>query len=69
MIKKIISLLFLMLIMTANASYQAGDVVQDFSFQDSNLNAEGNVVIYDRTIHGLIDEGKTILIFFAKCQS
>jgi hypothetical protein len=57
-------LLLLLLAVSSYGAYQVGDVVDNFSWEDSNLDDGGNIVVTERNIYDIIDGGKVILIDF-----
>ncbi len=60
--KSIYILLMMITYVSTFAVYNVGDVVDNFTWSDSNLDADGNIVITERNVYDIIDEGKVLLI-------
>ncbi|PID28065.1 MAG: hypothetical protein CR982_04745 [Candidatus Cloacimonadota bacterium] len=59
-----IILLIALFVTSLSAAYNVGDVVEDLTWEDSNLDADGNIVVTQRSLHEIIDSGKVVLIDF-----
>lgn len=59
-----ISMMLLIVALAAHSAYQVGDVVENFTWNDSNLDEGGNIVVTERNVYEIIDSGKVLLIDF-----
>ena len=61
--QKLTSYLLLLAAISLQAIYVEGDKIPDYSFQDTNLD-NGQVTVYNRTLHEIIDQGKVAWVSF-----
>ena len=58
------TLTFILMTLNLSAAYKVGEVVQNLTWTDSNLDQAGEIVTTERSVYNIIDEGKVLLIDF-----
>ncbi len=43
--------------------YEIGDVVEELTWRDSNIDGNGEVVVFNRTLTGMVDDSNKVVIF------